>query len=104
MDENKRKKLAAGSLFERAVLSHSYNSDPYFQKIQRGAGTFVQPTDPRRIVEALTKKDTQSVAGVGWWQPSKNSLLFEYLGNSSMHGLKYLAQPRRHLSERYDRI
>ncbi|CAL8093922.1 unnamed protein product [Orchesella dallaii] len=35
-----------------------------------------------------------------WWDPPQNSLPVEFCQDTSLHGLKYIGQPQRHLSER----
>ncbi|CAG7733824.1 unnamed protein product [Allacma fusca] len=35
-----------------------------------------------------------------WWEPSSESVPFEFCRDTSLHGLKYIYQPQRHLTER----
>lgn len=35
-------------------------------------------------------------------EKAKSSMLFQYLMDSSVHGMRYLCEPRRHWSERFD--
>lgn len=35
-----------------------------------------------------------------WWQPEQDSIPAQFLDSSSMHGLKYISQPKRHAIER----
>lgn len=35
-----------------------------------------------------------------WWQPDQESIPAQFLEASSMHGLKYVSQPKRHILER----
>ncbi len=39
-----------------------------------------------------------------WWEPPLECLPLDFCSNTSLHGLKYLGQSKRHLSERYVRV
>jgi len=47
--------------------------------------------------EPEVKKESR---GYGWWEPDNERNLAEYCMQTSVHGLKYLGEPRRHISER----
>lgn len=36
-----------------------------------------------------------------WWDPTSGSLPFDFCTESSLHGLKFIGQPKRHFTERY---
>jgi len=38
---------------------------------------------------------------VCWWEPPLECLPLDFCNNTSLHGLKYISQSKRHLSERY---
>jgi hypothetical protein len=38
--------------------------------------------------------------GCGWWEPDNERNLAEFCMQTSIHGLKYLGEPRRHICER----
>ncbi|CAL8128762.1 unnamed protein product [Orchesella dallaii] len=35
-----------------------------------------------------------------WWNPPQEALVSEFFNESSLHGLKYIGQPKRHITER----
>ena len=41
---------------------------------------------------------------VWWYEPKEETLPFEFCRDTSLHGLKYILQPQRHLSERSNEI
>lgn len=58
-----------------------------------------------RFGKRSSDDDTESVTGerfenVGWWEPPQDSFPVEFCQDTSLHGLKYIGQSRRHLSER----
>lgn len=100
--------VPSGIMLEQAVWSHLYGHDPYFKKLQlkesdgkvRFTGDLASRMKMKEVLVQNQEREVRLSRSIGWWQPPKKSLFFEYLENSSMHGLKYIAQPKRHLSER----
>lgn len=39
-----------------------------------------------------------------WWTPSQSSLAVAFCNETSIHGFKFMGQPRRHITERHDYI
>ncbi|CAL8109937.1 unnamed protein product [Orchesella dallaii] len=37
---------------------------------------------------------------VCWWEPPRENLPLDFCRDTSLHGLKYISQPQRHLTER----
>ncbi|CAL8109589.1 unnamed protein product [Orchesella dallaii] len=57
-------------------------------------------TDRLEKSVGVEKDNGCSCGKVCWWYPDQDSVPAEYLESSSMHGLKYVSQPKRHLIER----
>lgn len=53
------------------------------------------------IVQKTSPYNCSKLNKLWWWQPIQDSIPAQFLEASSMHGLKYVSQPKRHIIERY---
>jgi hypothetical protein len=92
-------------LFEKSVLS---NSKKLFKPSKKWPihPIFNHAGKRGSIYNSLPNENdddddfTGDRSSIWWWEPPKRSIPIEFCNETSTHGLKFLAMPKRHLTER----
>lgn len=93
------------SFQSRNSLQSSKNKlwNPNKSSLLQDGNTFDEPDDVEKG-SSTKKANCCCNARLCWWEPPKQSLPLDFCRDTSLHGLKYISQPQRHITERYQKL
>lgn len=90
-------RIPPGLMLEQLVLNNCKKLFGAERVRERWRQAFHKVRDARR--KRLAEQNAR--AQRWWWEPSEESLIASFCRDSSIHGLPFIVQPKRHLTERY---
>src|SRR5665811_996626 len=100
-----RKFISGQKVFSESTLLTVNTKTPYDSTIVSTIEPLKVDPDTNTINSEEKKEPRKSLAAIvkdiSWWEPPEENLSSEFCRDTSLHGLKYITQSKRHLSERY---